>query len=392
MVHLSVISIAPLKLHVIVIALIRIAVTSIILLVLFGCVRVFVFSILFVCCKHCCIEDSDNILARSLRNLHLTDVIQIVKFAKVLRSRTPISFRQLLFKISFHHYTPYHTTDTAKICTVPSRAASLLDITLTDQYSVEALSMYISDVPCLLLPAAEIVNTIYHDMLENNSIKYLLFDLRSRQEYDNGHLSCAIHIDTLTLMQHIREHDQQYIQHFLQSYQQLHDCHLCFIPHTTNTFQNVLYYYQQQQSINPRNAHSLPNRNISNSDVTCVNQSNSATINVRNFIDTRDLIVNKDEADNQGENEPQAITTDDGLQQSTNTNTVLHSINAINAGQPVDDRPPLPFFASVSLLDAQTAAVVALFVDNGFNHVSVCEGSGTEYNARALRMFYRYSI
>lgn len=339
--------------------------------------------------------------------------MQILRFAKLLRSRTPISLRQLLFKISFHHYTAYvhnsnndistSTTattaagiDTASAAATGAASAgtvmsplsshSLLDVQLSDEFSLECFGMYISDLPCLLLPAAEIITQVYHDILENSSIKYLLFDLRSREEYDNGHLPCAIHIDTDTLLNDIQQRNHNNITTFLQPYKQLKDCHLCFIPKTTNTFQNVIYYYQQQQqqqqtsgitavdkASDSQSATQISRTSSSNSNNMSHANDKSATKVARSFIDSSEIISSDDEDAEEQQNAANEETESESNKHSKQKlPSVVGASVLSNTG-----RPPLSFFSSASLLDQQTARIVSLFIDNHFAHVSICEGKHT---------------
>lgn len=96
-------------------------------------------------------------------------VSNCVKKALELRSETPVSFRRLLFDISFKEDT-FNGID---------------------------------DGPCLIVTPDEIMQK-HHQNLDCETISYIILDCRSEQEFNAGHLCKAIHVDLIEQLEDLK--------------------------------------------------------------------------------------------------------------------------------------------------------------------------------------------
>lgn len=121
-------------------------------------------------------------------------LLHYLKLALQYRSRTPLPFRQELHDISF----------------VLKEGFSEREVRIRDQH-------------CLVIPAQDIVTQCFSDILEDGSIKYILLDIRSAAEFENGHLPCAIHFDEELI------EDPERLSGVLSSLESIQGCHICLM-------------------------------------------------------------------------------------------------------------------------------------------------------------------
>eukprot|EP00808_Paulinella_micropora_P011439 g1691.t1 len=152
------------------------------------------------------VSDQDSLLScdphlipSKLNNLRPNKLNVLLPLARKLRSRTPLSFREQLFSLSF---------------TLRHRPKQALEI-----------SVHLSLLPCLAIPASEVVRQCFCPLLENGALKFIVFDARPSSDFQSGRLPLAVHLDP-ELLQPGKESE---LQKALSGVAALEGCHVCLL-------------------------------------------------------------------------------------------------------------------------------------------------------------------
>jgi len=113
-----------------------------------------------------------------------------------IRSRTPLCIRKLLHRISFR-------------------------VEKTDE--IRHISSRMSRLTSIYIPSSELVQQVYHDTLEDGSIKFVILDVRPQIHFENGHLPCAVHVSPDLL------DDPEEMARVMEGFLAMRGCHFCLV-------------------------------------------------------------------------------------------------------------------------------------------------------------------
>jgi hypothetical protein len=337
------------------------------------------------------------------------DLLGLLKEAKRLRAATPTSLRQTLFEISFAKRdqlvklltaTPGAPAIGSTQSALASAAASgtFVMSSTVSTHLLEQFSSYSELLPCLTVPAAEIVQQAYSDLPSDGGadasgqMKYIVLDVRTAQEFAAGHLPCAIHISPSLL--HIPSQLEALVSE--KQYGGMRECHFCFVGAEAASFAEV----QTQTSGSTGGFHALkipahrrpvappsPSSSLfalaessrldSGRDALAALQLQSVPVRDVTAVDGGATPVMG------GEVGLSVVVGSPISRHDSSTNSgVLYRPDMDGASPSVfspvatspNGRPSNPHIVASPLLDSALASFVHFFLSRGFAHLSVCEG------------------
>jgi hypothetical protein len=253
----------------------------------------------------------------ALRNLSVTNFISLMSKAKILRSRTPLSFRQHLFSLS---------------SALPRSSSA----------TVDALSSYTALLPTLTVPASEIVHHAYSEILEHGAMKPLLVDIRPFREFSAGHLPCAINLDP-SILSHPRLLASLFEQ---ENYGKLKGVHMVLIGNEMTPFS--AFHNVGRDAI----AAAIPPHAAIKAAAALLKRSSSGSS--AGATQSQQAAASGDEA-------PEA---NGAANASPSPGDSSSAIGASNTGKELTS----------PLMDSYTFTFLCLFMAHGFPYVSVCAG------------------
>jgi rhodanese-related sulfurtransferase len=192
-------------------------------------------------------------LPMQLRKVQVTstNLFELLREAQRIREKTPPSFRQTLYEVSFA------TTPTggvaAAIAAASGGVGSMGAPSAVSAHVLEQLSSYSELLPCMSIPAGELVRQAYSDLdnrhdrtptdttvapedAASSPLKFIVLDCRPTSEYSAGHLPCAIHLSPSLL------HIPSQLTNLLgpKGYGGMKlDCHFCFVGSQMSSLSEV---------------------------------------------------------------------------------------------------------------------------------------------------------
>ena len=284
---------------------------------------------------------------------------------------------------------------------------------------------YDSLLPAVCVPAAELVQQAHSDVSVSGGVKYLLLDIREKRQWENGHIATAVHVNPTVLF--TRAATAQLIA----DYSHLKGQHICLLGNDMRTYTQLADIAQAAVDRSPDTTAAQP---LLDAFLAAIRDTGTAEVEQhRMYLTPRELLamekedrrreearkwrlgagaappiaalISKDKAISRSPSPAQpppslptpptvpdspaagATTPPIAASSASSAAATADSAASADAAPAAEAELVYSFPATSPLMDPYTASFVHLFLENGFSHVSVCDGG--YYACHELIMSYK---